>query len=84
MRSCEFCVNKRKPGICFEGLGGRRGRLENIIRESGSRWESMAITIMKMIVRLKAWERQERLSDDASRVNLRRFPQIRTLIQVLN
>lgn len=41
MRSCEFCVNRRKPVVCFVGLGDRRGRLEDIIRESMSRWVNM-------------------------------------------
>lgn len=46
MRSCESCVNKRKPGVCFVGLGGRRGRLDDIIREKMSRWVSMVVTAM--------------------------------------
>jgi hypothetical protein len=59
MRSCEFCVNRRKPGVCFVGLGGRRGRLEDIIRESMSRWVNMVATTMRVIILLKAWGRQE-------------------------
>lgn len=59
MRSCEFCVNRRKPGVCFVGLEGRRGRLEDTIRDSMSRWVNMVAITMKLTILLMAWGRQE-------------------------
>ena len=52
-RSCEFCVKRRRPSICFIRRGRRKGRLEDSIRDSGSREVSMVITTMRTIIALK-------------------------------
>ncbi len=72
-------MKRRRPGICLVELGGRKARLGDSTRESGSRGESMLVIFMRIVFQLAARRDLEVVVVmlPCCSANLRPFPQIK-------